>query len=579
MQDYYNPFEYEAANKFDFSQIVDYYIEDFNYSRFIRSKRNVFLIGERGTGKTMTLLYNSLPVQMCKLEKENKKTDLDFIAIYIPCKTPLMHRKEYELLDPLKAAIISEHLLVLNTMYSIIETLNYVDNIVEEKKNKHLIEDAEYMLGLKLPKNRQLFEALIQALQKETANTQKAINEKIPSAFYNQARSFSSSVLPLLGCLKKISKLSKSHFALMYDDAHDLNEYQIKALNSWISYRENYQFSFKVATAKVDQPTQITASGGAILDGHDYVLIDMEQPYQNQDSAFGHLAKQIIKKRLENIDVKKSPEDFFPINPTFLRELEECKVIAKKEAKEIFHNAKQKQISDYIYKYSRVIYFRRRSAKANRPPYSGFEMLVHLSTGVVRNLLEPCYWMYDRIYSERRSNENEKPKIEFIDPSIQTEIILDRSTRKWDWMKNRLDKTIEGCSREQATHIFQLFDNLAILFRERLLKHKSEPRAIAFTISETSFSKMDELNKLLNICRKAQILYTHSSSAKDLGRREVYYVLNRMLLPDRGLDPVGQHARVSIRASVLWAAAIENKKIPITQENDANIGLFNDYAN
>ena len=51
-----NPFEYEAENEPSTNAIIDYYIEDYNYSRFIRSKRNVFLVGERGCGKTMALV-------------------------------------------------------------------------------------------------------------------------------------------------------------------------------------------------------------------------------------------------------------------------------------------------------------------------------------------------------------------------------------------------------------------------------------------------------------------------------------------------------------------------------------------
>ena len=43
-----NPFEYEAANNLRPEDIIDYYIEDFNFSRFRQSTKNIFLIGERG---------------------------------------------------------------------------------------------------------------------------------------------------------------------------------------------------------------------------------------------------------------------------------------------------------------------------------------------------------------------------------------------------------------------------------------------------------------------------------------------------------------------------------------------------
>jgi hypothetical protein len=50
-----------------------------------------------------------------------------------------------------------------------------------------------------------------------------------------------------------------------------------------------------------------------------------------------------------------------------------------------------------------------------------------------------------------------------------------------------------------------------------------------------------------------------------------------MLWPVRGLDPHGQHARVSLKAGHLWAAATENKRIPFSAvKEDTTRGLFDD---
>ena len=109
--------------------------------------------------------------------------------------------------------------------------------------------------------------------------------------------------------------------------------------------------------------------------------------------------------------------------------------------------------------------------------------------------------------------------------------------------------------REQAEQIYNLFDKLAVLFRERLEKHQSEPRAISFSISGATEEVMDQLRPLLDIARKVQLLYARTGPAKEKGRLQTYYVPNRMLWPVRGLDPYGQHARVSLKASDLWSAA------------------------
>ena len=71
-----NPFEYEAANNLKDEMIADYYIDDFNYSRFIQSKRNIFLVGERGSGKTMALLYNRWRLQKLLAERNGESPSL-----------------------------------------------------------------------------------------------------------------------------------------------------------------------------------------------------------------------------------------------------------------------------------------------------------------------------------------------------------------------------------------------------------------------------------------------------------------------------------------------------------------------
>jgi hypothetical protein len=190
------------------------------------------------------------------------------------------------------------------------------------------------------------------------------------------------------------------------------------------------------------------------------------------------------------------------------------------------------------------------------------EMIGDISTGVIRNLLIPCYWMYDA-----QLNAN-KDLINRIPPKIQNDIIIDRSKKLWLEMK-AIDKQIDGCSELQASQIYQLFDNLMILFKRRLLDHKSEPRAIDFSISQTKQEEIvGKLMELLNIARKAQLLYTRMGNAKDLGKQIICYVPNRLLLPSRGLDPRSQHSVVSLKITDLWNAAANNVLIPFSDTDD-----------
>ena len=552
-----NPFQFGAANDLTPDEVLDYYIEDFNYSRFIQSKRNVFVLGERGSGKTMTLLYHTLATQRRKSEQSGTRHSLDRIGIYVPCNTPLTHRTEHELLDRFKAAVLSEHFLVLAITHHLAKTLDDDSHLIGDVETATLGDDLGNALGRPLPAGTSLFKQVLAFTAREIRETQHIINRADSEAFYTQALSFSTLVMPLFEVLlRQIKALSGSHFLLMIDDAHDLNEHQVRVLNSWIAYRDHAFFSFKVATAKVNRPSFVTATDGTILEGHDFIVVDMEKPFQDKQSDFGHLANRIVSRRLERIGCDKVPDEFFPLHPTVEKDMEEAKKIAQEEALKKYPVEAKKQISDYVYKYHRAIYFRTRAPKANLPVYSGFKMIVYLSTGVVRNLLEPCYWMYDKAVSGRRADFGEPVTVDCISPTIQNKIIMEQSEKAWDRLQQGLDKVVAGCSARDAVELQRLFEGLARLFRARLLKRGSEPRATSFSMSARDKEPdVEKLDQLLIIARKAALLYTRAGSAKDRGSREHYYVPNRILWPVRGLDAEGQHARVSLPASRLLAAA------------------------
>lgn len=575
-----NPFEYDAAVNFATDELIEYFVEDHNYSRFIQSTRNIFIVGERGCGKSMSLLFNSFQKQLRKAEKNSEVFDFLKIGIYVPCTNVLFFKREFELVNnEFKASVLSEHFFVLSIAFELSRVLASMENVISEKENKVAQKDLEYILNIKLASDGNVFLNLSKYFQKLSNETQLQVNNNDDN-FSDRTVTFFSLIIPLMKIIKNIERFKNSHFLFLIDDAHDLNKYQILALNSWIAYRDHSDFSFKVAIAKVRQHTYVTATGGAILEGHDFLKIDMEKPFQNKFSDFGQWAKDIVERRLmkfgiENIDASS----FFPVNPKVAAEMKECEEIVRKRAEVIFKNSenRKKQISDYVYKRGRAEYFKSRAPQANLPVYSGWDTIVHVSTGVIRNLLSPCYWMFDKEYSTLADtpikNTGDGIKITHIRPHYQDEIIKEKSQELWHKIDNDLFYNIDNCSTKQAEQIKNLFNNLMLLFRERLKSDASEPRAITFTISGKNLitrSKLFELDELLRISREAQILYERVSSAKDAGQREIYYVPNRLLFPIRGLDVVGQHARVSIKASELFMAAVYNRTInseEVTQQS------------
>jgi len=178
--------------------------------------------------------------------------------------------------------------------------------------------------------------------------------------------------------------------------------------------------------------------------------------------------------------------------------------------------------------------------------------------------------MYDALFSAR---EGSVEPIKSIPPEVQSKVLRDQSESLWRWIENSLSSSIDNCSLEQANGIYNLLDMLGHLFRHRLLNAKSEPRALAFSISAMTAEYEAKIMPLMHIARRAQLIYFRTGPAKDEGGRETYFVPNRMLWPVRGLDVVGQHARVSLKARDVWAA-VNGAQFPLVEDQAKQSELF-----
>jgi hypothetical protein len=564
-----NPFEYDGAINLSKEEVLAYYIEDFNFSRFLRSKRNIFLLGERGSGKTMALLYNSLGIQLIKEPGSTEPPALDYIGVYIPCNSPILHKEEQRPRDDYTASVLSNHFLSLAVAYHLLDTLALIPGLSDRVAETNLVDEIGFLLDIEIPDHLDPLSALRAAIDRENILTQRHLNSVTADAGTENAFSFPSLVLPIIAAAKRVPMLSDSHFMLLFDDVHDLDDPQIRILNSWIGYRDRTHFSIKVAMAKRPDFSYLTSSGSSILEGHDFTLVDMEHPFTHKFSNFEKLAHKILRRRLQRAEIEILPADFFPEHPKFAQDLERCREAMREEATSKYGAEEKKKIADYVYKYARAEYFRRRPSKANLPAYAGFQTLVYLSTGVVRNLLNPCYWMYEQVVSDEAELTPlgvKKFDGDSIRPEIQNQIIHDRSQRLWERLLQGYENIVEECSKAQAQQLYNLFDQLAVLFKKRLIHHRSEPRANSFTVSAKTGRFDSDLLPLFEIARQAQLLYIRTGVAKDRGRREFYYVPNRMLWPARGLDPHGQHARVSIKERDL-VAALDGEEIPYSSDS------------
>ena len=563
-----NPFEYDAAPNLDPKRLLDWYIEDHNYSRFMNARRNVIINGERGSGKSMTLIYHSLSYAVQR-EQSNDQGSGSVLGIYTACNTPLSGKEEHKLLEPIAQIRVAEANLVLSLVTNIARELEAVEDRLEPDDSASLRADFAMALDAeKFPDGVSPFKQLWrEARRKLTRIQQELQGERWTPA--NATDTFALVVLPILQAIRSTRAFSGAHFSLLIDDAQDLDPHQQRLLNSWLGYRDNSVFSLKVAVAGIRSYDFNTAFGGAVLEGHDFVTVDLQRPVQNKDSEFGQFARNVIAKRLANSGINKSPDDFFPVSEAFAKRLEQARKQTEAAAASKGLVPGSKAFADYVYKHRRAAYFRERDPKANKPIYSGFDTLTHLSTGVIRNLLQPCYFMFER---QTANHKGKTPSV--IASDVQNEVVKMQSDKLWEFVEGSLHQRLPNCTVEDAKDIARLFARLGEYFRERLLHHASEPRVVTFIISDRDHAGYPELNRLLLLAERAQILYVRPGTAKKGGGRESYYVPNRMLWPRYGLDAHGQHGRASLRAQDLWAAAKNNAPIPTSAEDAMQAELF-----
>lgn len=560
-----NPFEYDAALNLPENTLIDWYIEDHNFARVLRTTRNVLINGHRGSGKSMMLIYNSLRFQKLRHTRKGEIFPSEHIGIYVPCNTPLTHRQDHELMPPGQQVMLSEFYFVMAIAEAIVVTFEQTPVNFTTNDYIFLVDEVKTVLpDLEINEAASVFTQLRRSIKLQLTTLQRSLQNGLTSDAEYSAISFYSFITPILSALKNTSVFSESHFSILIDDAHDLNPHQKRLLNSWLNYRDHSVFSFKVAIAGLRTYDLRTLSGGTILEGHDYLTLDLEQPFQNKESNYAQFAKNVIEKRLHGIGLNEiTAEDFFPESKEFVDDIDIVNQIVRQDYINLkgwndfdsLSQSQKKSVQDHVYKYGRAKYFRERKAKANLPTYSGFETLVHLSTGVIRNLLNPCYQMYDSVMSQ----ETGTPKD--ISPKIQSDVVKSKSDETWEQIRRGLENFVEGCTKEDADHLCNLLTALADYFLSRLLNHKSEPRVLSFIISDIESENMKFLDKLFRIAQEAQLLYIRSGSSKDRGHREDYFTLNRILWPVIGLDVQGQHGRASIPSRDLVAAA--RNKIPI----------------
>lgn len=568
-----NPFIYAGANELDDEAILNFYISSHEYETIL-SKKNIFIIGQRGSGKSMLLKYNALSL---KLMQNNNQVP-DVLGIYVPCNRPYFKKLEHMLLaeGSYEQSIIAEHFLVLSLAKQLINAMiKHSEVLFTDDDLQDITDELNFLFDLD-SSSKNCLNKMRQFLSKEFRNMQETLLSE-PSKLKISALSFGTLVFPIIEMMHNCKAMQNKHITFLIDDAHQLNEIQMKTLNTWISYRDTSLISFKVAIAGKEEYIFYTETESSIMENHDYLEISLQGSMFGSKSDFNIFAKEVIQKRLELKGFKTTdPNQFFAIDKSIVKELNQCKDRYRKgQCPESQHQSVEKRRKSInINRYHRAIYFREILSrhKANKPKliYTGFSTITGLSTGIIRNLLIMCHEMYLRDYEYFRQKSKSIPP--HIRTTTQHEAILDLSRKKWMDLQN-IDRKITDCSREDAEKLYLFFENFGNLLLDKILEPSStEKKILSFSISNSRSmkTKIKEFERLFNIAKQDGYIYTRLGRDKS-GGRTIWYTPNRLLWPNLGLDPLGENGHFSLGGSTVQSM-FERKISPKSFQDG---GLFN----
>ena len=585
-----NPFVVESPEKLSPQQIVGLFIEKFTEIETVKQRKHTFIWGSRGSGKSIMLRY--LEPRCQAIVHESIEDFLNqpepFFAVYCPCKEGQLDKTEMELLNRYALLIMTEHMMNLSIADRLVYCLRkqFPPDFFQKEESRefarsvvHLFDKASIASSLEQANALvNLEEAPLDWLQELFVAENRKVSTFLRmnvirggEAIYEGATSgYHDFLLPLMISLQSFANLKSAPVYLLLDDADKVTEAQQSVMNTWIANRDQAVICLKVSARREGYNTFLTRDGGLIEQPHDYSDIDIEELYTRSKSDYFEKVKLIADRRLDLSSVPtKNIEEFLPPDPGEERLLQRFK---KETADEWEKDKGPGQKSDYVTRYATARLFQHLRATKRRKSYAGFQNLVHISSGVVRDFLEPSYLMFDQCASKKEDSKS----IDVIPPAVQNDVIYEYSEQFLLVKFEDIRKDLPPERWTQLQSLRTVIESLGRLFYERLHDREArEARLFSFTVRGQVPLDIDEV---LGLGVRHRYFQLRTYSTKEGGGRERWYVLNRRLCPVFKLDPTGFEGRISLTPEFLRLACENPEKFVRLRlrrsEDELQLNLF-----
>lgn len=575
-----NPFEHFYPEELTPSEVHRLFVKEYTEHNYLTACKHTHVIGSRGSGKSM--LFKFLEPACRAIEHGSWPKFLasarPFIAIYINCNTSDYRIKEFaELLeDPDVQPAFAQQLVVHEFLMRIVactlrtitgqlreyftEDISAFERIITALDSQGLYSDA-----VSFPRT---LSGLGQIVEVERRRVRDAVGRyfqhkgfpdnhlQYDGNLVDPSLSEGTFLYVFLNEMREMAGAKTVPFFALFDEAGDLMllPHQQKVINTLIAQRRQRLLCVKVSFRPQSYGTDTDLFGRKPQFVHDYDELDLGALYTNNTGAYYKRIEEIGNRRLQLAGFKVASIKQLLPERDYEREL-----MAKVEAQTALEydnlpqNKRTEEKQNYVLKYARARFFQDFPAKTQYW-YTGFDNLVHYSSGVVRAFLDPCSDMVEALMQNNR--ELDMKSITEVPSSIQWDAIRSFSNHfvEKDLLEGIRSRDPSSDERKLLEHVFNLLESLGQAFKVRLMNRESRyPRIISFSVRETITHDRDleaALKYALSECFLHKRWYRGKSGLEMLE----CYILNRRLCPRYSLDLSGFQGRIELTEDALVLA-------------------------
>jgi len=591
---YKNPFAVITPEEMTAEQANQLFVE--MHSDFPQIKRpgNIIITGARGCGKSM-LIRCSLPDVL--MLKDNKKlSELDYLALRIHVRRTSLNITDLQSLDNIHAPyLINEHCMTVYVlMHSLLNLADIKYDDYSEEKYKYFFDNVynRYMrlsgckddikVDYTSPNN------FFRSLYKHAEELQYSVIDYIARLSLNTDGTNYSYNLPLLSFLRFIVPVFKElinlpgfpnekHVYIFIDDADNLSKTQTEILNSWLACRTQPTISLKVSSQIDLYKTYLSTTGVMVESPHDYQDVNISYRYTTdikKGPNYYDKAVRILQKRLDIAGINISPEDFFPV---YNKQEEGILAEEKKIKAEYSEKGRGNTVADDVKRYAIPNYIKNlggtRKARSTYR-YAGIENIIHLSSGIIRYLLDATMKMFD-IQTGRL--EEQISSIYCIDTDIQNIVMRSQAEQFFYTELRKIENVdtefelapapIPTIPVNNVEKLQNLISAMGKTFHEILVSERSERKVFSIALSN---NPDQELKDVFRLGVRLGFLHEMRIGNKDGNGRTMLYVLNRCFAPLFILDPTGFQGYLFITNTDLHKAINDGKQLKYISINDTN---------